>query len=117
MSLIVNGTTIPTNKPFKVNGSDVHRVMANGVEVWKLDTAPPVGVWNKPPFSADNNMSQNKYTPESLTYVINKVHLVHIQHGVDYKTGFTFTQAGKQVRIGALFSTHPNQWLVEWRTV
>ena len=38
MSLVVNGTTIPTNKPFKVNGIDVYEVNANGTEVWFVNT-------------------------------------------------------------------------------
>jgi hypothetical protein len=50
MSLVVNGTTIPTNKPFHVNGHEVKRVVANGVEVWKLNA----GHWSSEDYGPDN---------------------------------------------------------------
>ena len=54
MSLVVNGTTIPTDKPFKVNGVNVERVIANGVEVWKLDTyTPPAAHWGPDEYVQD----------------------------------------------------------------
>ena len=41
MSLIINGITIPTDKElFLGSGKPVHRVIANGVVVWKLDSTP-----------------------------------------------------------------------------
>ena len=42
MALIVNGTTIPTDKPFMSNGKPVHRVVANGKVVWELKNTPAI---------------------------------------------------------------------------
>jgi len=41
MSLIVNGTTIPTDAPVMANGNKVHKVIANGTVVWELEYLNP----------------------------------------------------------------------------
>ena len=48
MALVVNGTTIPTNKHFAVNGTSVTKVVANGKTVWQYVAPSTPPTWSTP---------------------------------------------------------------------
>jgi len=89
MSLIENGTTIPTDKPFKVRGVDVDRVIANGVEVWKLNTyTPPAGHWEERVYDSGNYVNISDVTNSIFTkaeYVNMVVKKGTIIEGVEFQ--------------------------------